>query len=587
MTDKTSKKLINKVHDCERECNEGLVAVNPGLSLVHGQTVVVRTDAREVVEGKKVVLLSGGGSGHEPGHAGYVGKGCLTACACGSVFTSPPPGCIMAAVDAVCQKNKDCQILMIVTNYTGDRLNFGIACERARVKGHQTEMVVVGEDCALDCVDHSAGRRGLAGTMLIHKIAGAMAEQGKSLEDIVSTLNTVKSKMGTIGLSLSPCSVPGSGPSFTLQPDEMELGLGVHGEAGVKRMKVQTAKEAVKTMMDHMTNTKTSTHIALHRGDRVALMVNNLGGTSVLELNIVAKEAISYLEDLGVSVDRAYCGAFLTSLEMAGVSITVLLIDDSIMGYLDFPTDAPAWRPPYLAPGERIRKTPACVQLETEDKTLSEDGAAKLDAETSALVYSALKAACEKLVSREKELNDLDTQSGDGDCGSTLALGAKAILKKLGEPSSPNLPVDCPYTLALSLGQITESVMGGSSGALYSLFFTSAAQDLKALSFKHVCNAFSSGLAAIMKYGGAKPGYRTMVDPLHAVCQSLKAAHPGVSLTEAIKIAAEAAREASEGTVSMDAQAGRASYVNKSLLTKPDPGAVAVATWMLAVAGTL
>ncbi|KAH9509117.1 hypothetical protein Btru_049098 [Bulinus truncatus] len=594
-----SKKLINQVLDCERECNEGLVAVNPGLSLVDGHNVVVRTDAKDVVNSGKVILISGGGSGHEPGHAGYVGKGGLTACACGSVFTSPPPGCIMAAVNAACQQQKGeisamtslldkyCPVLMIVTNYTGDRLNFGIACERARVKGHKAEMVVIGEDCALDSVDHSAGRRGLAGTMLIHKIAGAMSEQGKSLETIASSLNLIKEKMGTIGLSLSPCSVPGSGPSFSLRPDEMELGLGVHGEAGVRRMKVQTAREAVKTMMDHMTNLSTSTHIDLKQGDRVALMVNNLGGTSVLEMNIVAKEAISYLENLSVSVDRAYCGTYMTSLEMAGISITVLHIDDNILEYLDYPSEIPAWHPPYLAPGQKLRMTPALVKLEKENHIFSDAGCEKLSSESTASAYKALRNACEQLVAMEKTLNELDTQSGDGDCGSTLALGAKAILKQLGESTKPGLPVDCPYTLAQSLGHITENVMGGSSGALYSLFFTSAAQELKAADSKSFCAALNAGLESIMKYGGAKPGYRTMVDPLFAACESLKSMDPEtLTIKAATKLASEAAKIASEQTIKMDAQAGRASYVNKSLLTKPDPGAVAVAAWLNAVASS-
>ncbi|KAK0040544.1 bifunctional ATP-dependent dihydroxyacetone kinase/FAD-AMP lyase (cyclizing) [Biomphalaria pfeifferi] len=572
-----SKKLINKVLDCERECNEGLVAVNTGLNLVDGHNVVVRTDARDVAANGKVILISGGGSGHEPGHAGYVGKGGLTACAFGSVFTSPPPGCILAAVNAACQQQKGCQVLMIVTNYTGDRLNFGIACERARVKGHMTEMVVVGEDCALDSVDHSAGRRGLAGTMMIHKIAGAMSEQGKSLEDIVSYLNLVKERMGTIGLSLSPCSVPGSGPSFSLQSDEMELGLGVHGEAGVRRMKIQTAREAVKTMMDHMRNPNTSTHIDVKQGDRVALMVNNLGGTSVLEMNIVAKEAISYLEDIEVSVDRAYCGTFMTSLEMAGISITLLHIDDLLLEYLDFPCEIPAWHAPCLVTGQKLRKTPVLVTLETESHSLSDAGCEKLSKESSDRVYKALRNACEQLVAMEKELNKLDTQSGDGDCGSTLALGAKAILKKLGVSTNPGLPVDCPHTLALSLGQITENVMGGSSGALYSLFFTSAAQELRKADPKSLYAALSSGLESIIKYGGAKPGYRTMVDPIYEACESLKSQDLNTLSTESLfRISSEAAKLASEKTVSMIAQAGRASYVNKSLLTKPDPGAVAI-----------
>ncbi|GFR80030.1 bifunctional ATP-dependent dihydroxyacetone kinase/FAD-AMP lyase (Cyclizing) [Elysia marginata] len=532
MSSNKTKKLINKVHECERESNEGLVAVNPGLSLVDGYTVVVRTDAPQFVSENKVVLISGGGSGHEPGHAGFVGKGMLTACACGSVFASPPPLCIMAAVNAACQQKPGCDIIMI--------------------------------------------------------IAGAMAEMGKSFSEMVTYLNTVKNKMGTIGLCLSPCSVPGSAPTFTLEHDEMELGLGVHGEAGIKRMKVQSAKEAVKTMMDHMTNKQTSTHIDIKSGDRVALMINNLGGTSVLELNLVAKEAISYLESKGVSIDRAYCGSFLTSLEMAGVSISVLHVDDTALEYLDFPTDSPAWRPPYFAPGQKVRKTPGLVSVPSEDTILSDESAAKLDSETAGLVYKAVESACEKLLAMEGELNDLDKQSGDNDTGSTLGAGAKGILGKLGPASAPTLPVDCPHALALTLGHITETVMGGSSGALYSLFFTGAANELKTATKASLSAALSSGLQAIMKYGGAKPGFRTMVDPLHAAVQSM--ADPNnssLSVAETLKKAAEAATKAAADTKDMDAQAGRASYVNKSLLNKPDPGAVAVASWLAAVVSVL
>ncbi|XP_035824805.1 triokinase/FMN cyclase isoform X2 [Aplysia californica] len=510
----------------------------------------------------------------------------LTASACGSVFASPPPKCIMAAVDAACGQNKNCAVMMIVTNYTGDRLNFGIACERARVKGHQTEMIVVGEDCALDSVDHSAGRRGLAGTMFIHKIAGAMAEQGMGLAEMTSELNKIKSRMGTMGVSLSPCSVPGSGPNFTLQPDEMELGLGVHGEAGVKRIKVLSAKETVRTMMDHMTNPQSSTHIDVSSGDRVALMVNNLGGTSVLELNIVAKEAIEYLERRGVSVERAYCGTYMTSLEMAGVSITVLHIDDRIRAFLDFPTDAPGWKSCYLPPGATVRITPPLVKVQLDDQILSDAGAGKLDAAASALVYKSIKHVCERLVSSEAHLNDLDTQSGDGDCGSTVARGARAILSKLGSAEQPGLPVDCPLTLALRLGQIAEDTMGGSSGALYSLFFTGASQELKTLTADSLAKAVDSGLKALMKYGGAKPGQRTMIDPIDAASKSLSQ-NSQLSLSEAVKVAAKASEAMAQSTAGMDAQAGRASYVNKELLTKPDPGAVAVAMWMTAIADAL
>ncbi|NXI36004.1 TKFC cyclase, partial [Galbula dea] len=285
------KKLVNRVASCADDALAGLVACSPGLKLLQGHRVVLRADL-EAIRGR-VALLSGGGSGHEPAHAGYVGKGMLTGVVAGAVFTSPAVGSILAAIRAVTQAGA-AGTLLIVKNYTGDRLNFGLALERARAEGADVRMVVVGDDSAF-AAPKKAGRRGLCGTILIHKVAGALAEAGVGLNEIVEKVSAAAKAMGTLGLSLSPCSVPGSKPTFHLADDEMELGLGIHGEAGVRRMKVLPADEAVETMLEHMTNPSNASHLPLSPGASVVLVVNNLGGLSCLELGIVAGAAVRCL----------------------------------------------------------------------------------------------------------------------------------------------------------------------------------------------------------------------------------------------------------------------------------------------------
>ncbi|XP_067681393.1 triokinase/FMN cyclase-like [Haliotis asinina] len=513
----------------------------------------------------------------------------LSTAIAGAVFTSPPPNSIQAAVRAV-GKNNPGGVLMIVKNYTGDRLNFGLAAERAKAEGISVDMVVVAEDCALTSTDKTAGRRGLCGTVLMHKIAGALAEEGKTLPEIVTIARDTATKMGTIGVCLSPCSVPGSGPSFCIQDDEMELGLGIHGEAGVKRTKLVSAKEAVKMMLDHMTNPKTTTHLSVSAGDRVACMVNNLGGTSVLELNIVAREAVCYLEGRGLKVDRMYCGTFMTSLQMAGVSITLLKLDDTLCRCLDAPTSAPGWSKPYLPRGVTDRQTPGQMTIDdsSTDTVVSGDGSVTLSQEDSVRLYNVLSAVCLSLVAAEGQLNSLDREAGDGDCGTTVSRGAKSILSKLGTKDNTGLPVTNPSSVALSLANIVETDMGGSSGALYSLFLTAAAKCLKTSTAAAAWSmALQQGIQAVTRYGGAEPGDRTMLDALYPASATLEKELSRLPPLEAFAKAVEEAQKGADATAGMKAGAGRASYVGAVKLNQPDPGAVAVTIWMKAALASL
>ncbi|XP_060015009.1 triokinase/FMN cyclase isoform X3 [Lagenorhynchus albirostris] len=528
----TSKKLVNSVAGCADDALAGLVACNPNLQLLQGHRVALRSDL-DSLKGQ-VALLSGGGSGHEPAHAGFIGKGMLTGVIAGAVFTSPAVGSILAAIRAVAQAGT-VGTLLIVKNYTGDRLNFGLAREQARAEGIPVEMVVIGDDSAFTVLK-KAGRRGLCGTVLIHKVAGALAEAGAGLEEITDRVSEVAKAVGTLGVSLSSCSVPGSKPTFELSADEVELGLGIHGEAGVHRIKMATADEIVALMLDHMTSSSNVSHVPVRSGSSVVLMVNNLGGLSFLELGIVA---------------------------------------DAAVRSLDAETTASAW--PNVAKvsvtgRKRSRAAPA-KPLEASDSTAAGGAASKQ-------MVLVLERVCATLLGLEERLNALDRAAGDGDCGTTHSCAARAIQGWLKEGPPPASPAQLLSKLALLLLE----KMGGSSGALYGLFLTAAAQPLKAKTDLPAWSAaMDAGLEAMQKYGKAAPGDRTMLDSLWAAGQELQAwKSPGANL-QILSKAVKSAEAAAEATRNMEAGAGRASYISSARLDQPDPGAVAAAAILRAI----
>ncbi|XP_061335283.1 triokinase/FMN cyclase [Pezoporus flaviventris] len=566
------KKLVNSVPACADDALAGLVASNPGLQLLQGHRVALRADL--VAIRGRVALLSGGGSGHEPAHAGYIGKGMLTGVVAGAVFTSPAVGSILAAIRAVTQAGA-AGTLLIVKNYTGDRLNFGLALERARAEGADVRMVVVGDDSAFATLK-KAGRRGLCGTVLIHKVAGALAEAGASLDEIVEKVSAAAKGLGTLGLSLSPCSVPGSKPTFQLAADEMELGLGIHGEAGVRRMKMLTADEAVEMMLAHMTDPSNASHLPLSPGASVVLVVNNLGGLSCLELGIVAGVAVRCLERRGLSIARALVGSFMTALEMAGVSLTLMLVDEELVGLIDAKTTAMAWPNLAAAPATSHRQelpAPKEGAGTTQHEASSGPGAAR--------VQRVLELVCSTLLAMQDRLNELDRQAGDGDCGHTHARAARAIQEWIRARPPPAAPAQ----LLSALADLLLEKMGGSSGVLYGLFLTAAARPLlRSTELPAWADAMDAGIEAMQRYGGAAPGDRTMLDSLCAAAQALHPLRsPGAKLLPVLTNAVQSAEAAAEATKHMEAGAGRASYISSARLLQPDPGAVAVAAVLKAV----
>ncbi|XP_041926959.1 triokinase/FMN cyclase [Alosa sapidissima] len=566
------KRLLNSVDKCVDEALCGIVRSGGSLTLLRGHRVVLRSDL-DNLKGK-VALLSGGGSGHEPAHAGYIGVGMLSGAVAGGVFASPPPASILAAILALWQGGA-AAVLLVVKNYTGDRLNFGLAAEQARAQGVPVDMVIVADDCAFK-QPAKAGRRGLCGTVFVHKLAGAMAEEGLPLHTIVSRVNEATKVIGTLGVSLSPCSVPGCLPSFQLPAGEMELGLGIHGEPGIKRSKVAPADEVVKTMIDHMTDPSSQTHLAMKSGDSVVICVNNLGALSSLEMAVVTRAAISSLEDRGIIVARVMSGLFMTSLEMAGMSLTIMKSDQEILRLFDAKTSAPAWPnlSSELVSGRKWSVEPP-QQTASHEVTYS-------PGPLSGVMRKALEAVCEALLQHQEELNMLDRAAGDGDCGNTHACAAKAIQEWLLGHTVPG----CPGQLLSVLASLVQERMGGSSGALYSLFLAAAALPLMGQSdAASWAKAMHSGTEAMKRYGGAEPGDRTMLDALCPAVEELQklSSSPPTGVMAVLQAAVERAKAGADSTKSLSAQAGRASYIAAEHLTQPDPGAVAVAAILRAV----
>jgi dihydroxyacetone kinase-like protein len=331
------KKLINEPARVVEEMLRGMELAHGGMiRLLPDNGVVLRADAP--VQGK-VALVSGGGSGHEPTHGGYVGPGMLDAACAGSVFTSPTPDQMLEATKAV---DGGAGVFYVVKNYTGDVLNFEMAGELAEAEGIQTDYVVTNDDVAVEDSTFTSGRRGIAGTLFVHKICGAAADDGKDLAGIKELAERVNGNVRSMGMALTSCTPPESGePIFQIGDDEMEIGIGIHGEPGIERKKIEPADSIVDQMLDRILGDSVD-----FSGSEVAVMINGMGGTPPMELYVAYARVADRLKDEGVSVWRMpYIGDYMTSLEMAGFSVTLLKLDEEMKGYLAAPCDVPAGRP--------------------------------------------------------------------------------------------------------------------------------------------------------------------------------------------------------------------------------------------------
>ena len=560
------KKLINDPKTAVREMLEGVVSMSSDLAILKDENVVIRADLPGGLD-RNVAVISGGGAGHEPAHAGYVGAGMLSAAVVGDVFTSPSVDAVLAAIRAVAGA---AGALLVVKNYTGDRLNFGLAAEIATAEGIPTEMVLVADDVSLRNTVSLDRRRGIAGTVFVHKLAGAAANARLPLSEVAGIARQAARDVRSMGVGLGTCIVPAVGHAgFSLGANEIEYGLGIHGEKGVERIEMKAVDDIVDDVLD----------VILSDFGKVlpvscALLVNGLGATPQMELAIVLRRCLHFLSERGVKVERAWCGNFMTALEMPGFSLSLLPLDKGRLGMLDAEVDAAGWYsnaairyPISVVDGQ---SAPVAWQSDPPDGPL-----------TGKLRAVAVAVAC-ALDNAAAQLGDLDGKTGDGDLGASMVRGAAAI-RGLADASYAT-----PSRFLTDLGTAVRRAIAGSSGPFYATGLLRAAVQLKGIEAPSEADwlrAFGAAIQAIADLGGAKRGDRTMLDALYpaldAWADASSAAH---SATEIFAAVALASGEGAKLTANPLPRVGRASYLGPRALGFADGGATAVAIWMKAIA---
>ncbi|KAJ6261277.1 Dihydroxyacetone kinase [Drechslerella dactyloides] len=537
---------------------ECMVAINPSLRLIESHKVVYNWPKKE----DKVALISGGGSGHEPAHAGFVGDGMLDVAVAGDIFASPSTAQILVGLRTIdSSKGGEGMLtwgvywgstLMIVKNYTGDMLNFGAAAQKRRAQGHDVAVVIVNEDASLDG-GSMVGRRGLAGTVFVHKIAGAAAARGDSLAEVGEVAQRVVDRMATVGVSLGRCSVPGRTGEEGLQSGEIEFGMGIHNEPGVLRTNLESLSSTVSKLLDYLFSP--TSPLPKTDSKSVAVMVNNLGGLSTLELHVTAHEVLRQL-DTRVTVVRRFVGTFMTSLDGPGFSVTLLNLDDNLLPLLDEPTAAPAW--PKSLP---VDTTPIADRIsnhtDVRDDGPSQSPHPHLSVPNNVDLANLTTALLSRIRAEEPLLTKLDTVLGDGDCGTTLLKAATAVHASFQSPS--NNTTDTPAVI-WRIAEAVDGSMGGTSGALYSIFLHALSTSLQSTpSSSSLRAAFATALGAsldeLCKYTRARTGDRTLMDALIPFVTTFESTNGDMAASVA------AARRGCEGTAKMEARAGRASYV--------------------------
>ena len=520
---------------------DGLLRASGGANLARldgypGIKVILRSDHKP---DRKVAIVAGGGSGHEPAHAAFVGPGMLTAAVCGEVFASPSVDAVFAAIMAVTGK---AGCLLILKNYTGDRLNFGLAAEKARALGKKVEVLIVADDIALPDIPQP---RGIAGVMFVEKIAGHFAEKGAPLAKVAAAARKASESLVSLGLSLSSCTLPGIGREDRIPSGKAELGLGIHGEPGVDLIDYAGAKHAAHLLADRL-----FAHAKPARS--YALLVNNLGSTTPLEMGLLTNEVLSHPKAAKIKLVLGPA-ALVTSLDMHGFSLSLMPLTPEFETALKSPAAPLVW------PGIRAHVKPKKVKLPAATK------AKTFKASKNEALAGLVTKACRILIANEAALNALDAKVGDGDTGSTISTAAQHVSRNLAAMPLGNLS-----QFFASVSDAMSRSMGGSSGVLFAIFFAAASQ--AAASGATWQTALQAGLQRMRDYGGANPGDRTMVD---ALIPALAELEKSGSLTTAAK----AARSGADATAGMTrARAGRSSYVSESNLKGiNDPGAEAIA----------
>lgn len=572
--------FVNNVSACVTETLEGVALGSFGnLVLVRDRNVILLNPQKDMHR-TRVAIVCGGGSGHEPAHSSFVNHEMLSAAICGDVFASPSVGAIVDGIRSLVGNGENAPfgVLVIIKNYTGDKINFGMACEILSSEGILLKKLIVADDVSLPEINE---RRGVAGTVLVYKIAGAFALRQQNgnmrqrLNEVYEIAEKVNGNIHSMGCALSSCHRPDGSTIFTLPEGEMEIGVGIHGERGVLRMSVKSSDEIVSILIDKILAAKKQHESENSTCKKMVLLTNNLGSVSGLEMGIVHRKAISYLREKGYEVCRAYCGTYMTCLDMRGISLTLLtVVDDTFPGLLDVGGSGFAktdWKPDsdYLSSSSLYIDAPKFLDIDFDsDKN-------KRDEEVDQELAGIIEKVCNAGVEARETLNNLDKECGDGDAGDTLATACNAILS--------NLQYFCVSDVNLAFKRIAgclTNAVGGTSGPLYAVFFIRAASAFRShhtKEWKSTSNweaAIHNGISGIEELGGCSGGDKTVLDALYPVYDALR--EESVEGAVVMERLVQTAKDGVENTRNLEAHAGRARYVQGKGVGNVDPGAFAV-----------
>ncbi|OJD59456.1 dihydroxyacetone kinase subunit DhaK [Bacillus sp. NH11B] len=581
------KKIINKPETLVMEMCNGMVMAHPELELLKKYKVIKKKEMNE----NKVTLISGGGSGHEPAHAGLVGKGMLDAAVCGDVFASPSQIQVYQAIKETASKKGT---LLIIKNYSGDIMNFKNGAHLATEDGIEVDYVKVDDDIAVEDSLYTVGRRGVAGVILVHKIAGAAAEEGMDLGAVKAVAEKAAANVRTIGLALTSCTVPASGsPTFTLAEDEMEYGVGIHGEPGIKREKTMSADELANRMTNDLIK-----DLGVKDGEEIALLVNGFGGTPLQELYLFNNAVTRELAARNIKINRVFVGNYMTSIDMAGMSLTVMKLDDELKTLLSkecntpaFKVDGPVESVEYVNVLEDVEEKEVSFEIETaEEHAVIKDNVITLNN----MIYLVDKMS-DIIIKNEVPFCELDTHAGDGDFGMSVAKGFKQLKREW-----HSIVEQENVTIGSFLDGCSMIIMehcGGASGPIWGGAFRAASKaagekrELTAKEFAEMLQAALNGIQSIgeRSFGrGAVVGDKTLVDALAPCVDSwLDSASNGVDVKTAFEKGAEAAVKGAEYTKEIVARMGRAGTVGERSLGYPDAGAHALGVIFTEIAGSL
>lgn len=581
------KKIMNRSETMVPEMCAGIALAYPELEFVKRYKIIKKREQNA----DKVSLISGGGSGHEPAHAGLVGKGMLDAAVCGDIFASPSQ---IQIYQAIKETAGNAGTLMIIKNYSGDMMNFKNAARLAEEDGISVEYVKVDDDIAVQDSLYTVGRRGVAGTVLVHKVAGAAAEKGYSLKQVKAYAENAVLNTRSIGFAFTSCTVPAKGtPTFSIAENEIEYGVGIHGEPGVSREAMMTADELSKRMTDSLVK-----ELGLSENDEVTVLVNGFGGTPLQELYLFLNSTAKILDEYKIKIYRSFAGNYMTSIDMSGASLTFMKMNSELKSLLDAESDAPAFKVngPVL-PRNYEPFIPAYhTQSENTDQKNHTKGNAKVRQEILTVdnMIFIVDTMSECIIKNEVPFCELDAYAGDGDFGMSVSKGFRQLRREWNDILEEKVCDIGEFLDACSL--IIMECCGGASGPIWGSAFRAAGkaakgkQKLTAEEFAVLLQEAVTGIQKTGEYSfgrGAGVGDKTLIDAL-VPCADVWTENAGnKTLKELFQLSADAAVNGAKMTEKIVARMGRAGTVGKRSIGYPDAGAFALGVIFSKIADAL